>query len=318
MGPFVAVHVEPSPNDPRELAALLESCSATLRRGTCTAEVGTGEAPAAVASVRWLDEGNVHIDAHVRSEGSTSLTRDLSFSRADARLERFRSVGLAIATMVDALEDQSAEAAEVAPPSPSPPPEPQRAETPAMPPKPAAPHAAPPAPPARPAPEAFESVEVGGLFGTGLRAEAPRAGIYLRAAHDLAALPVFVAVTGSYAVLTSSGSPSVRWTDFAMGGGGRFVAGRLRAELGVRVLLDYTSATAADPVTSKEDTAGSFIPGVGLEARLAWPERSAIAATLGTEGSLLLREVRITNAGQELGVVRAYNVGLVGGVRLNF
>jgi len=320
MGPFVAVHVEPSPNDPRELAALLDSCSAALRQGSCVSDTAGEGAPAAVASVRWLGEGSVHIDAHIGSS-EPSLTRDLGFAHADAPLERFRSVGLAIATMVDALADQSPQGSLSAPlpAAPSPPPEPKPVATPAAPPKPAAPPPRPPAPPAaRQVTKTFESVEVGGLFGTGLSGDAPRAGIYLRAAHDLASLPVFVSASGSYALLTSSGSPSVRWTDFGIGGGGRFVTGELRAEVGVRALLDYTSASAADPSTSKEDTTGSFIPGIGADARLAWPDPSALAVTLGVDGSLLLREVRITNAGREIGAVRAYNVGIVGGVRLNF
>ncbi len=318
MGPFVAVHVEPSSQDPRELAALLESCSAALRQGDCDVARGTAdEAPPAAASVQWLDEWHAHIAARIDA-APAGVTRDLVFSRADARLERYRSVGLAIATIVDELEVRAEEQAQ-APAPPAPPPAAEPAHATEGPPRSearaAAPAREPPPPPARPG--RIVSVEIGGLLGTGLADGAPRAGVYVRASHDLPSVPVFVAASGSYAVLTSSGAPSVTWADVGLGGGARVAAGPVRLELGARVLLDHTSASAPDPTTRVPDSTGSFIPGAALDARASWPEPSPIAVTLGVDGSLLLRQVTITNAGQELGRVRAHNVGIVGGVRLN-
>lgn len=321
MGPLIAVHVEPSPNDPRELAALLDSCSRALPQGACSAERDTGTAtPAALASVRWLDEWQAHIDARVGSEEPALVTRDLTFSPNDARVERFRSVGLAIATIVEELEVKMAERASGAPPVAV------RAAVPALvePPVSAAKTPVPPvtvaAPPRRGAPVArySESAEVGGLVGTGLLGAAPRGGIYLRVAHDLASSPVFVSASGSYALSVSSAAPLVGWTDVGLGGGGRFTIGSARFEVGARVLLDHTSASAPDPHTARDDTASSFIPGLAFDARFVWPERSAIALALGVDGSWLVREVRITNAGEEIARIPAYNVGAVAGFRLNF
>jgi hypothetical protein len=66
------------------------------------------------------------------------------------------------------------------------------------------------------------------------------------------------------------------------------------------------------------DTARSVIPGVGVEAKVTWPATTTVAATLGADASALLHELRVTNAAEEVGRVNAYNVGVVGGVRLYF
>ena len=338
MGPFVAVHVEPSPVDPRDLVVLLEACTSALPRGKCYADTtAESEPPAALASVRWVDEWSAHIDAHVGGTRSSALTRELTFSREDARRERFRSVGLAIATILDELRvgrepdvapsagtaavDATLGASASGPPAPTEAPPPPKAPPPRAP----APHAsgAADAVPSAgrgdaPLPARFGSVEVGGAVGTGLAGASARVGGYARVSHDLGAVPLYVDLRGSYALTTSNDVPSVSWLDAGVGVGAHLGVRTLRLELGIRALFDRTRATAPNPKTGSDDTAGSFTPGVGVDVRGTWPDSSRLAATVGLDSTLLVRELRITNAGQEVGHVNAYNVGVVAGARLYF
>jgi hypothetical protein len=330
VGPLVAVHVDPSPADPREFAVLLESCSRALPRGECRSDLEpAGESPAAFAAVRWLDEWQAHIDARVDGVSARSLTRDLTFSRDDARRERFRSVGLAIATIVDELRVGQGPNATAPVPATAP-----AADTETAPPVAGTPAraAVPSTPtPARgdsagtsPAPADTNSrahlarLDVGGLAGTGLASGPLRVGVYARFTYDLGVLPVYVDARGSYALTTSGATPYVTWLDLGLGAGARASISALRLELGLRALVCRTSASATDPETGESDTAASVVPGLGVDVRATWPESSALAATLGADSSWLLRAVRVTNAGREVGRVNAYNVGMVAGLRLYF
>lgn len=328
MGPFVAVHVEPSPVDPRDLGVLLDACSSALPRGKCYADTtAESEPPAALASVRWVDEWSARIDAHVGGTRSSELRRELTFSREDARRERFRSVGLAIATILDELRvgrepDVAATSSAPLPAAALPPPAPPLA--PAPPPD-RAPYAQAPVDRSSPSgavpasmPPRFGSVEVGGAAGTGLAGAGARLGGYARASHDLRTLPLYIDLRGSYTVTTSGGVPSMKWLEAGVGAGAHLGVQELRLELGMRALFNRTSATAPDPRTSSDDTAASFVPGVGVDVRGTWPDSSRFAATLGLDSTLLVREIRVTNAGQEVGHVNAYNVGIVAGARLYF
>src|SRR4051812_20040953 len=110
--------------------ALIAACSSGLRRGTCAAEEEPeGEQATAVAIVSWLDAEHLHarIDVGRRAEQRGGWqVRELTFHEPDALLERWRSVGLAIAGVVG-------EATLLEPPTPS------AAVTPVTSPKPAKP-----------------------------------------------------------------------------------------------------------------------------------------------------------------------------------
>src|SRR5690349_2625762 len=107
MALIVVVDVAPSASAPRETAALLDSCTRALPSGDCRSaeDVGVDQANAE-ASVVWSDEWHARIQVRLHGTGLERFERELTFSRGDARLERFRSVGLAIATIVDQSESQ--------------------------------------------------------------------------------------------------------------------------------------------------------------------------------------------------------------------
>ncbi len=331
MGPFVAVDVTPTASAPRELAALLESCSRALPSGGCRAarEVDAAEQKA-TASVLWLDEWHAHIEVRLERHASETLTRDLTFSPDDARLERFRSVGLAIATIVDQSQPERDLPPETRPtatlePAPN---EPAKALPSALPaPAAPAPAAQPPdaassarRPGATPASAQapLDAVEAGTKLGTGLASGSARVGLYVRAAHDVNALPIFVGASVAYAVLASGTDPSVTWSDLTLGGGARLETGQFRCELGLGARVSRTTATAADPGTHAPDTRGVWLPGASVEARAVWPGRGPVAVTLGAEGAWSSRRVRVTNAGRKVGEVPALHAGITAGARLRW
>lgn len=323
MGPVVAVEIGPSPAPPRELATLVAACSRALPSGTCVAATSSpaSQPPDAAASVHWADPWHAHVEAHVEALGPEVLTRDLAFAQGDPELERYRTLGLAIATMVDQLQERREQAqrtdapsAERAPPAPPPT-------------KDALPQAPPPARAAAPVPVSDGehpstaasvsryALEVGGLAGTGLVDGPARAGLYARATYDVVA-PVFVDASASYALSVTDTPPSVAWTDLGLGAGAYVPASVLRVELGVRVVLSGVSASAPDPYSDTVGSVAAWLPGVGASARVTWPAHGPLAGTVGLDNAWMLKQVRVTNAGSLIGRVSAYNVGIVAGLRL--
>jgi len=102
--PIVLVELPAAAAADSNAPALIAACSAGLRRGTCvTEEPASGERAAAVAIVAWLDSDHLRarIDVGRRAEQRAGWqVRELTFREQDAPLERWRSVGLAIAGVV--------------------------------------------------------------------------------------------------------------------------------------------------------------------------------------------------------------------------
>jgi hypothetical protein len=333
--PVVAVEVAPAPSpEAPENAILLSACSRALPVGSCESPAGLADRQnvqiAATARVTWDGAGDALVAVRL-GLGEPELTRNLVFEPTDRKLERWRSVGLTIATIVDELrirrEAEAATAPELEPETtpaiagPEPPaPVPPRAPT-ASPPPVAPTTARSGRLDASPLPSAHElraasSLEAGALVATGLAAGPARSGIYARAAHDVAGLPAFVQVRLAYSVLTSAGDPSVAWSELALGSGGYWTTTTIRAEADASLQLVWTSASARSPSTGSKDQASTWLPGVAVSGRVAWPSRSALCALAGVHAAWVMREVAVSNAGEAIGRVPAYSVGLFLGVRV--
>jgi hypothetical protein len=93
---------------------LVDACSAGLRGGrTCALEGTTSDSAPAVAIVSWEGAGRsaAKIDVGVkRGARADWLTRRVTFDASDAEVERWRSVGLIIATLVGSGEAADADA----------------------------------------------------------------------------------------------------------------------------------------------------------------------------------------------------------------
>ena len=144
--PPVVVEMSASDAGAPYAQVLVQACSAGLRGdGPCALE---GSAPAdaarAVAIVSWEgdDRATAKVEVGVRrGQHADWLTRRVTFARADAEEERWRSVGLIIATLVGSQTGGDRNADLPTPPPPAAPPpvvkEPVAAEKPAASPMPA-------------------------------------------------------------------------------------------------------------------------------------------------------------------------------------
>jgi hypothetical protein len=104
VAPLVLIEISP-PDQPAELSrALVDACSSTVREGKCgLASDADAPAAAALAIVRWTDQDELEalVQVGVRKGTATNWqARTLRFVDTDLRVERWRSVGLTIATLV--------------------------------------------------------------------------------------------------------------------------------------------------------------------------------------------------------------------------
>ncbi|HEX7670438.1 MAG TPA: hypothetical protein VF395_12670, partial [Polyangiaceae bacterium] len=112
--PMVMVEIAP-PEPPADLArALVDACSAAVRVGSCSRADGATAAAVpkgtAAAMVRWeTAEGRrVRIEVGVTGEGQPAgRVRSLEFAATDPLVERWRSVGLTIATLAGEISRES-------------------------------------------------------------------------------------------------------------------------------------------------------------------------------------------------------------------
>lgn len=144
---------------PPAIEIVLDACNEVIQNGVCLPEgAAYAEAPRAVAIAR-PDESvlSVHIEVRLgASEQAPWLVRELRFGAHDPTAERWRSVGLAIATLVGEGEARQAEQATLdAEPQPD---TPEPALAPVEDPAPPAPASPPPRRAASPEPDAVDEV----------------------------------------------------------------------------------------------------------------------------------------------------------------
>jgi hypothetical protein len=188
----------------REVQVVIDACNRAIAQGVCLPEASPSDAPPrAVAVARAVDGAVrvVRIEVRLAAEDEAApIVRELVFARRDPLRERWRSVGLAIATLVGEGERAREEAREEEPPAePEPVPEPPPVEVAPLPepvPEPPAPvvvpeatrepeedepeEIEPPEPPRAPFEHRSVFVGVGGFSGPGFGAGAWRVGGALR------------------------------------------------------------------------------------------------------------------------------------------
>jgi hypothetical protein len=92
---------------PAEAASMLEACNAAVVTGTCELDTPASEPGRALAIVRWLgsERQSVRIEVGLREADRAAWSvRELVFSPRDPARERWRSVGLVLATLVGEVE----------------------------------------------------------------------------------------------------------------------------------------------------------------------------------------------------------------------
>lgn len=292
-----------------------------LPTGACELRSPAGEPPpAAEARVTWDEQGNAIVVVNLETS-SRQLTRELVFSPRDPQLQRWRTAGLTIATMVDELrverEAQSTPESSVPPTARAPETRPEpRVERPPAASAPRQSDRSKPQP--RPAERAqFRSsnaLETGGLLGLGINGTTARGGLHAGALHEMSRLPALALVRAAYQV-SSSDQPSLTWLELGLGGGAYFSFSAVRLEALAALEIMRVTASARSPTSSTVDDAAAWLPAAVVMARGVWPARGTVSGSLGISGQWTARQVAVTNAGQEVARSPAYSVGLVGGIR---
>lgn len=298
----------------RETQIVIAACNHAISQGVCLPETSLGdEAPRAVAVARAADSSVrvVRIEVRLGDESGASIVRELVFGRRDPLRERWRSVGLAIATLVGEGERAREEAEEQTAAAPLPAPEePERAESPATEPEPEPPAPARPAPPpvAVEEPEEEEVEEepevprapyehrswfigVGGLAGPGFGEGPWRLGGTLRGAWQSESGLTFGVGLG-YARRSSSEDFTAEWLSAEAGVGYRLVASDALS-FGALVFGGAQRARFEVLAGGEERSQVRWNPRVGLELDGRWRATAGFGIWAAVAGSSPGRESRL-------------------------
>src|SRR5450631_4019 len=101
--PLVVVEVPAQDRTAPETSALIEACTAGLGSGRCElTQAGNADSVSAVAIVSWRDKERLSAlveVGRVRQPSESWRSEELRFKPEDQQVERFRTLGLAIATL---------------------------------------------------------------------------------------------------------------------------------------------------------------------------------------------------------------------------
>lgn len=339
MLPPVVVDLGPDVGRP-QLEIVLDACNEAIARGVCVPQGSAGdEAPRALALARAGDRSVRVVRIEVRLAGSdgassgASFVRELRFARRDPVSERWRTVGLAIATLVGEGEqrarEEDADASAVAPAVPAPGAEEPEPATPA--PQPPAPGGAAQPSPAQPEPEEGEPEEppppepserrparepeivfepqepeppldwshrplfigLGAVVGSGFDSGTWRSGGRLRAGWHFESGLALLGSAG-YA-LGSAEEPSVAWLTFDAGVGYRFALSE-RLNVGASLFAGAERARFELPAATPRTVSQSearFSPRLGLAGDVWWRAAPMFGFWASLEGSTSGRETRV-------------------------
>jgi hypothetical protein len=312
--PLVLVEISP-PDQPAALSqVLVDACSSTVREGKCSLASDT-DAPAAsaLAIVRWTDQDELEVlvQVGVREGKATSWrARTLHFVDTDLRVERWRSIGLTIATLVG----ETAKAHQDSTPREKRP-RPDVAAAPA-PPK----AASPPKPHSESRPPTAELhqiwVNLGAYAGPGLGEGDLRVGGRIEAGWRPSRLPVVLSPAVGYAVRPEDERGlSARWLNVGITAGWTFgLHSRWNIEPRVGGHVEVLEAAVDSPTSRKDSgrhTAYGGDIGVQLVLRLG-----RICPFAEVQGYYNDRGTDVTVAGQAAGTASAAGWGLGLGVRV--
>jgi hypothetical protein len=300
----VAIHIaEPSSTaaSPELEAALVRACTAAVREGYCALDRDRPEMQrTAVAVVRWsAQEHDVRIEFNAGiDDGSRVLSRSLSFTDADERIERWRTVGLTIATLAGEAEPATEDNA------PS-----TQTESPAARPERALPNQGTPS---LEAPKLW--LDAGGLVGTALDTASPRFGVWADVGARLGG-SAFVGVGGiDYSFARGDPFLSVQWLSLAAGLGvqvGRSNRG-LVFEGSALFFVERQQVSASDGARADADAVFGY--GGRGKTVLVW-QLDVFSPLLGAEGWVNAAPLRVLVHDQYAGTAPRAGAGIVLGVR---
>jgi hypothetical protein len=325
--PLVIVDLAPPPTPSEPVAVLERACTESMFRAKCSvagaSEVVEGEsdAPLAVAIVSWQDEDKlrVRIEVGVRQAGRQRwMVRTISFHPQDDAVERWRTVGLTVGTLVGEAAPEVA----VPPASPVAVERPKRDTT-----KASADRPAPTQPvvaqsqAADGAPTAVAGVwwaEAGGFGAAGVEDSHARLGAYASLGHTFAGSHLFVIGTPAYTKeFGGSDGLSVGRLTLAAGAGvevpTRWYSSVLRLRLeGVGERLHVV---VEDTGTGERDAGSHWTPGMRAGVDSIWPLGGAWSVVVGGSAWTLWNRTEVRVREHTVSTDAPFGAGLGVGVR---
>jgi hypothetical protein len=312
--PLVLVEISP-PERPAALSqVLVDACSSTVREGKCGL-ASDADAPAAyaLAIVRWTDQNELEalVQVGVREGKATHWqARTLHFVDTDLRVERWRSIGLTIATLVGETTKSHRNSAsrENSP----------RPDVAVAPPPPKA--VAPPKRGSEGGPPEIELhriwVNLGAYAGPGLGEGDLRAGGRIEAGWRPSRLPLFLSPGVGYAGRPEDDQGlSARWLNVGITAGWTFgLHSRWNIEPRVGGHVEVMEA-AVDSPTSRKDSGRQTVYGGDIGVQLVL-RLGRICPFAEVQGYYNDRGTDVTVAGQAAGTASAAGWGMGLGVRV--
>ena len=283
MIPTVVIETPPAERATPNAAVMVEACSHAVFEGECAlASEGGDDADTqaqAVAIVTW--SGGEHRVARVevglrRAARGEWLSRMIEFTRDDAPAERWKAVGLVIATLVGQTLHVEPPPPPAPPPPPPAPPGPPRAET----------------PPSRTGPPSHDAawLDVEALLAPGLDTGAARRGGSLRVAWAPLRLPLFATAGAAYAWTPRDAASGLAssWITLALGVGAVTSAagGALRFDARLEALAQRFDVSAVS-AAGASDEGSRWLSGARLGVDAAWLPARFVGVVASAEGSLL-------------------------------
>lgn len=312
MNVVVLVEMATADSAPEPAAALVETCREGMKgRGTCLIAEAPRQPSAtetyAVAVVTW--DGPAHKQARVEigfREGARTdwRNRSIAFVPQDPDLERWRSVGFAIATLVG-------EGLSAAPPDagviPTARPDAQTTSEARV-------------EPARPAPDALEgrrvAVDAAFVVGRGAATHSPSMGASLDASIRIAS-NWSVQLGTSYAVQNvGTDDLTIRWISGSAGASGSVrLTSSLALEGRLQAHLVHVRGDATDPATTGAGDAATWLVGARAGVGCSWMFSDRFGAVVGADATLTPGTTEFVAHGQPLARIAPFDVSAHAGLR---
>jgi hypothetical protein len=288
--------------------ALLEACNASLVYGRCEPRGSTVVPEAVQAQVTWL-EGDLGADIQVFL-GEPPLRRSLHFKQEDPLVERWRAVGLIIATLTEVRrsELETELEAELAQPLPLPP---------------LPPLVLPPAPvPTVPSPAPAASAtwarwwELGAAASPGMGGARGQLGGWAGLRQQLGARPVLGVLEASWATgLARPDGVKIHAVSVAVGVGAFLARNGWQPRVRAELLGERRSASIVDDTTGQKDSGARAVVGGRVGADFLSPSWSRVSLLLGADATVSARTAILVH-NEPAGSLPAFRVALRAGVTL--
>jgi hypothetical protein len=307
----IAVELPPADVPPLYAETLLDSCNIGMQqRARCVAgqDSEADKANLAVAIVSWKgpEQLEARIEVGLRAPGAAQWQeRAVIFSPVDPEIERWRTLGFAIATLVKRAIEVAPEGSDEPPASSSPAP------------------AAPELGPAASEVTASSRFSASGQFvvQSGVPGRAPALGGGIRFEQDLRKDRWFLA--GAIACTDQFlGVDHIDLLRTRVSAGGGLVLLRLghqvRVDARLAVALELIQATGRDPFGGASDTGTRWAGGLEQGADVRWMWSRALGAAMGVEVREAAGGTEILAHGTEVASVPAFEWVGSAGLRLAF